>query len=66
MRKTIKVKGMSCQHCALAVQKALQRVDGITDIEVDLEKGEVHFEETRPVTRDAIRAEVAAAGYELA
>lgn len=35
---TIKVKGMSCQHCVNAVTKALDSVDGITDVRVVLKR----------------------------
>ena len=37
---TIKIRGMSCQHCVMAVTKALGGIDGIKDVRVDLEKGE--------------------------
>ena len=46
---TIKVKGMSCQHCVMAVTKALKEIDGLQEIVVDLEKGEAAFSETKPV-----------------
>ena len=36
----IKIRGMSCQHCVMAVKKALGGIDGIKDVSVDLEKGE--------------------------
>ena len=32
----IKVKGMSCNHCVMAVTKALNEVDGVRDVKVDL------------------------------
>ena len=33
---TIKVKGMSCNHCATAVIKALDGLDGVYDTTVKL------------------------------
>ena len=63
--KTVRVKGMSCQHCAKTVKKTLEEVDGITNVAVDLETGEVTFEETRPVDNELIREKVRKAGYEL-
>jgi len=63
--RTVRVKGMSCQHCAKTVKKTLEEVDGITNIAVDLETGEVTFEETRPVDNELIREKVRKAGYEL-
>jgi copper chaperone len=34
----IKIEGMSCNHCKMAVEKALKAVTGVESAEVDLEK----------------------------
>jgi copper chaperone len=60
----VKVKGMSCQHCVNSVTQALQQVEGITNVEVSLDKGEARFEEDRQVDREAVRKAVQDAGYE--
>lgn len=67
MRKmrTIKVKGMSCQHCSKAVKKALQEIDAIGDVVVDLEKGEVSFDEKSSVDDRLIKEKITKAGYEV-
>ncbi|MDZ7401143.1 MAG: heavy-metal-associated domain-containing protein [candidate division KSB1 bacterium] len=36
----IKIDGMSCQHCKMAVEKALSKVPGVKSYSVDLDKGE--------------------------
>ena len=36
----IKINGMSCNHCKMAVEKALAQVKGIESFAVNLEKGE--------------------------
>jgi len=41
--KSVKVKGMSCQHCVMAVTKALTSLDGIKKVEVDLQNGVVTY-----------------------
>jgi copper chaperone len=41
---TIQIKGMSCQHCANSVQKALTAISGIDHIQIDLAKGEATFD----------------------
>jgi hypothetical protein len=43
MVSILKVKGMSCQHCVMAVTKALSQLEGIQNIGIDLAKGEVSF-----------------------
>ncbi|MDR3568168.1 MAG: heavy metal-associated domain-containing protein [Syntrophobacteraceae bacterium] len=63
--KTVKIKGMSCQHCVKNVKKTLEEIDGIADVAVDLAKGEATFEETRPVDGELIRERIKKAGYEL-
>ncbi|MBN1829303.1 MAG: heavy-metal-associated domain-containing protein [Deltaproteobacteria bacterium] len=63
--KKIIVKGMSCQHCVMAVTKALSVVDGVTAVNVDLAKGEASYEETKPVSQTTIKAAIEKAGYKL-
>jgi copper chaperone len=62
---TIKINGMSCNHCVMAVTKALSEVDGITDVKVDLATGEATFDERDPVDMNAVRGAVKQAGYEV-
>jgi copper chaperone len=61
---TIKVKGMSCQHCVMAVTKALKEIEGLQDVTVDLEKGQAAFTETKPVDKVLIKDKIKKAGYE--
>jgi copper chaperone len=62
---TIKIKGMSCNHCVMAVTKALKEIDGIKDIKVDLGKGEASFEEVNPLDMNIVRQRIKKAGYEV-
>ena len=62
---TIKIKGMSCNHCVKAVTEALNEIDGIRDIKVDLAKGEATFDEVRPVHLETVREKIKKAGYEV-
>ncbi len=61
----IKVKGMSCGHCAAAVTRALQSLPGVTKVEIDLASGRVRYEASAPVSPGALAAAVKAAGYEV-
>ena len=62
---TVNISGMSCNHCVMAVTKALDEVDGIVDIKVDLTKGEATFDEVKPVDMDTVKEKVKEAGYEV-
>ena len=63
--RTIKVKGMSCQHCVASVTKALSEIAGISDVQVSLEKGEATFEEQSPVDEQIIKDAIARIGFEV-
>jgi copper chaperone len=62
---TVKIKGMSCNHCVMAVTKALNEIDGVKDVRVDLAKGEATYNEAIPVDMDVVKAQIAKAGYEV-
>jgi len=65
MASIIKVKGMSCQHCVMSVTKALNQLDGIKNVQIDLAKGEVRFDNTKSVTSDQIQKAITDAGYDV-
>ncbi|MFV9691178.1 MAG: heavy-metal-associated domain-containing protein [Desulfobacteria bacterium] len=62
---TIKIKGMSCNHCVMAVTRALNEIEGIENVKVDLAKGEADFDEVKPVDMDLVRKAIRKAGYEV-
>ena len=64
--QTIHIVGMTCQHCVTAVNEALGRVDGVTDVEVDLSSAIATFSEEKPVDMAAVRQAVVDAGYQVA
>lgn len=61
----VKIKGMSCNHCVMAVQKALSGVNGVRNITVDLQKGEATFDEAAPVDMNVVREVIQKAGYQI-
>jgi copper chaperone CopZ len=61
----IKVKGMSCGHCAAAVTKALQNLPGVHEVQVDLANGRVTYQSAAPIPREDLEKLIKAAGYEL-
>ncbi len=65
MMSVLKVKGMSCQHCVMSVKKALGKVEGIQNVDVDLEKGEVRFENTKSVALSQVEKAIKEAGYQV-
>ncbi|MDA8155619.1 MAG: heavy-metal-associated domain-containing protein [Actinomycetota bacterium] len=65
MAKTeIKIGGMSCQHCVMAVKKALAGVDGIQNAQVEIGKAVVEYDEAK-VKPEAVENAIAKAGYKV-
>jgi len=65
MATTLKVKGMSCQHCVMSVTKALGQLEGVKNVQVDLAKGEVRFDNTKAMASDRIDKAIQDAGYQV-
>jgi len=65
MMTTVNIKGMSCNHCVMSVTEALNEIDGVKDIKVNLAKGEATFDEAMPVDMNTIREKIKKAGYEV-
>ena len=61
----IKVKGMSCAHCAAAMTKALESLPGVSGVKVDLAGGRVTYECAAPIPRQDLARVVKAAGFEV-
>jgi copper chaperone len=63
--KNVKIKGMSCQHCVMAVTKALSALDGIKNVQVDLKSGTATYDEAKPVDASVIADAIKKAGYDV-
>jgi copper chaperone len=65
MATVLKVKGMSCQHCVMSVTKALGQLEGIKNVQVDLAKGQVRFDNSKEIASSRIEKAISDAGYEV-
>ena len=61
---TLKVQGMTCQHCVKAIEKSVGKLAGVTEVAVNLANAQVdvHFDE-RQSDEAAIKAVIQEAGY---
>jgi copper chaperone len=64
--KTIKIKGMTCNHCVMAVTRALEKIDGVKNVKIDLTKAEAAFDEIKPVEMEVVKEQIRKAGYDVA
>ena len=62
---TLKVSGMTCDHCVRSVTQALESQEGVTRAAVDLKTGRarVDYDQSR-VTPGQLEAAVVGEGYE--
>ena len=63
MKKTLQVEGMSCNHCKMAVEKALLAVPGVTDAQVSLENKAAEVTAAQTVSDAMLIKAVEDAGY---
>lgn len=59
------VKGMTCDHCAGSVTAEIQKIPGVTNINVEVATGRVTVEGGEQVTDVAVAEAVEEAGYEV-
>ncbi len=60
---SVKIKGMSCQHCVKSTKDALEKIEGISNVQVDLEKGEATFD--GEVASEIIKEAIVKIGFEV-
>ncbi|WEV77287.1 heavy-metal-associated domain-containing protein [Janibacter cremeus] len=63
---TYTVTGMTCGHCVASVTEEVQEIDGVEDVDVQLESGAVTITSAEPIDESAVRSAVEEAGYQLA
>ncbi|MCL1932105.1 MAG: copper ion binding protein [Treponema sp.] len=65
--KTLKVTGMSCNHCVNAVNNALGAIAGVADVSVSLQDGAVSFKYDPALAPiEVIKAAITEEGFEIA
>ena len=65
MKTTLKIEGMMCQHCQKHVHDALAKMDGVTEVEVSLEKNSAEVTSTQEISTADFAKVISDAGYEL-
>jgi copper chaperone len=62
---TLKVEGMTCNHCTMTVRRAVMSVEGVESAEVSLEEGIVRVRASDQVNVDEIKKAIESAGYKV-
>jgi copper chaperone len=58
------IEGMSCQHCVMSVKKALERISGVSSVDVSIGNAKVTFDGSK-TNRDELAKAVVDAGYKV-
>ncbi len=61
--ESFKVVGMSCGHCVASVTTEVSKLDGVTNVDVDLVAGVVSVESEHPVDPKSFAAAIDEAGF---
>ncbi len=65
MTSTVKITGMSCNHCVMAVKNAVSPIDGVKSVDVDLGKGEAVIDHDIDIDMAKVHSEIEKAGYKV-
>jgi copper ion binding protein len=65
MKTTLKIEGMSCEHCVKRVTEVLKGINGVKSAKVRLKDKSAVVNHTEDVTAGAMKAAVTEAGYEV-
>ena len=65
MEKVMNIEGMVCGNCVKHVDKALREIEGITQVEVSLEKKMAQVQLNQDVPDDVLKTAVEEAGYQV-
>ncbi len=65
MNKVMIIEGMSCNHCKMRVENTLKELEGVTDVQVDLEKKSAELVLSEDVTDAVLTEAVEDAGYDV-
>ncbi len=60
----LKIEGMSCNHCVMAVRKELSKLENVKVEDVQIGSAKVQFDETK-VDEKKLAAAIEEAGYKL-
>lgn len=65
MEKTLKIEGMMCNHCKMHVEKALNSLNGVSSVQVNLEDKSAKVILSKEVSDEVLKQAVEEAGYEV-
>jgi copper ion binding protein len=65
MKKLMMIEGMSCGHCVNHVKNALEEIEGVNNVIVDLQGKNALIELSKDVDHETLKGAVEEAGYDV-
>lgn len=65
MTRTMMIEGMACGHCTARVQKALEEIDGVSAVNMSLEKKSAEITMEKEIADEVLAAAVTQEGYDV-
>ena len=65
MTVSMKIDGMHCDGCLRSVEKAATSVEGVSNLSVSLESGELTADIARPELIDALKGVIEDCGFDV-
>lgn len=62
---TIKVEGMTCQHCVMRIKKALDNLNGVKESDVEIGLVKINYDAGK-VKKEDIEKAITETGYKVA
>ncbi len=62
---TLRIEGMSCQHCVMRVKKAVGLLPGVSDSQVEIGTAIITYDDLR-IRKEDLKKAVEEAGYRVA
>ena len=61
---TLKIDGMTCQHCVMSVKKAIDSVSGVSSSDVSIGSAKIAYDENA-TDKEAFVSAIQNAGYKI-
>lgn len=66
MTETLKVQGMSCNHCVNSIEGSIGNLTGVSSVKVELKSGDVKIDfDNEVITLDQIKETIEEQGYDI-
>ncbi len=59
----IKVENIKCGGCAHSIKTGLQKIKGVSKVDIDIENGIIHLESQSQIMRDEVILKLHSMGY---